>query len=165
MAFCIKCGAQIEDNAPFCPSCGAQQAANPNVNNSFNANYAQQPMNGNYTGQFDPNDIQQNKGLSILSYIGILFLIPLLAAPNSPYARFHTNQGLVLFLADLISGVAIGILSAILIWIPVAGIILVGLISAAVGICLFVFMIMGIVNAATGNPKELPLIGQIKIIK
>ena len=169
MAFCTKCGAQIEDNAPFCPSCGASQGANPNANNNFNANYAPPPagdvMGGDYTAQFDYNDIQQNKVLAVLAYFWILFLVPLLAAPNSQFARFHANQGLVLFLADIASGVVIGILSAILIWIPIAGVILIGLISAAIGICLFVFMIMGIVYAATGKAKEVPLLGKIKIIK
>ena len=170
MAFCIKCGAQIEDNAPFCPSCGAQQqqGGNPNANNNFNANYSQPAgdiVGGDYTAQFDYNDIQQNKVLAVLAYFWILFLVPLLAAPNSQFARFHANQGLVLFLADIASGVVIGILSAILIWIPIAGVILIGLISAAIGICLFVFMIMGIVYAATGRAKEVPLLGKIKIIK
>ena len=42
----------------------------------------------------DPNDVQSNKVMAILAYFGILFLIPLLAAKESAYARYHTNQGL-----------------------------------------------------------------------
>lgn len=175
MAFCTQCGAQIDDNAVICPSCGAQQEkpniANANADNNFNAGFTPPPSpNGNvmgddFTFQYDPNDVQQNKVLSVFAYIGILFLIPLLAAPNSPYARFHTNQGLVLFLADVIGGIAVGILTAILIWIPIVGVILVGLISAVYGIGVFVLIILGIVNAATGKAKELPLLGKIRIIK
>lgn len=163
MAICKQCGAQIDDNAVVCPSCGAQQGGAGNPNAGFTPPPI--PTGNDYTMQFDYNDIQQNKVLALFAYLEILFLIPLLAAPNSPYARFHTNQGLVLFLASIASGVVVGILTFILIWIPVAGVIIAGLISGAVSLCLFVFMILGIVNAVTGKAKELPLIGKIRILK
>ncbi len=148
MAVCSKCGAQIPDNSSVCPTCGAPQQVN-------GANQQQSYVNGgNY---MDPNDVQQNKVMAVLAYIGILFLVPLLAAPNSQYARFHTNQGLVLFLFDI----AVGIVSAIVAFIPFVGLIL----SPLLGLAMFVLMILGIVNAATGNAKELPLIGKIRIIK
>lgn len=170
MAFCTQCGKQLDDNAVICPSCGAQRENNT-ANNNFNSGFTPPPSpNGNvmgddFTFQYDPYDIQQNKVMAVLAYIWILFLVPLLAAPNSPYARFHANQGLVLFLADIAGGIVVGILSAILIWIPFVGVILTGLISTVYGICTFILMIMGIVNAATGKAKELPIIGKIKIIK
>src|SRR6267378_526195 len=50
----------------------------------------------------DSADIEQNKVYAILAYIGLLFLVPLLAAPNSKFARYHTNQGIVLFLATIV---------------------------------------------------------------
>ena len=40
---------------------------------------------------FDSNDVAQNKVMGILAYIGFLFLVPLLAAKDSKYARFHAN--------------------------------------------------------------------------
>ncbi len=152
MAICSKCGGQIDDNVSVCPLCGAPQASNTFVN----------PMpadatGSDYTAQFDPNDIQQNKLMAVLAYIGILFLIPLLAAPNSKYARFHANQGLVLFIVDI----AVGIVSTILMFIPIVGAIIGGLL----GLAIFIFLIMGIVNAASGKAKELPLIGKIRILK
>lgn len=174
MAFCTKCGAQIDDNAVICPSCGAQQEKpndNANVNNNFNAGFTPPPApNGNmmgddFTSQYDPNDVQQNKVMAVLAYFWVLFLIPLLAAPNSQFARFHANQGLVLFLAEIAGGIVIGILTAILIRIPIVGVILTGLISGVFSIGMFVLMIMGIINAATGKAKEVPILGKIKIIK
>ena len=63
----------------------------------------------------------------------------------------------MLFLADIL----VGIVSGILLWIPVIG----WLISVLLSIALLVFMILGIVNAAQGKAKELPLIGSIKIIQ
>ena len=155
MAFCSNCGAQLPDNSAVCPSCGAQQDNNANQQQAYvnqQPNYAN--VNGaDFTGQMDPNDIQQNKVMAVLAYFGILFLIPLLAAPNSRFARFHANQGLILFLAEVILGVI-----AI---IPFVGWILCGLGEIAA----FVFMILGIVHAANGEAKELPLIGKISIIK
>ena len=95
--------------------------------------------------------------MAVLAYIGILFLIPLLAAKDSKFARFHANQGLILFLAGIVASIA----SGILVWIPVIG----WLISILLSIALLVFMILGIVNAAQGKAKELPLIGGIKILQ
>ena len=172
MAFCTQCGAQIDDNAVICPSCGAKtNNANTNANNNFNAGFTPPPSpNGNamgndFTFQYDPYDVQQNKAMAVLSYIGLLFLIPLLAAPNSPYARFHTNQGLILFITDAVGGIIVGILSAILGLIPILGAILVVLITGAYGIGIFVLLVMGIVNAATGKAKELPIVGKFRLIK
>ncbi len=53
------------------------------------------------TSEFDPNDINQNKIMAILAYFGILVVIPILAAKESKFARFHANQGLVLFIASV----------------------------------------------------------------
>lgn len=107
-------------------------------------------------------DIDENKIMAVLSYIGILVLIPLLAKKDSPYAQFHAKQGLVL----LITGVALGVISTVagfIAVIPVIGWIiglLVGLAIFVAGIGLMVIGIMGIINAVTGKMKELPIIGQ-----
>ena len=53
------------------------------------------------TNEYDPNDIKSNKGVSVLAYFGLLFLVPLLAAKDSKFARFHTNQGIVLFILSI----------------------------------------------------------------
>ena len=109
-----------------------------------------------YSASFDQNDIQSNRLMAALSYIGILFLIPLFAAKESPYARFHCNQGFVLFLASLIANFAYRFLRKV----P-----LVGIAAALLSLAVFVLAIVGIVNAAQGKAKELPLIGGIQLIK
>lgn len=158
MAFCNKCGNQLPDGANNCPKCGApvggtQQNAQGFVNNMMNT--------ADSTAQFDPQDIMANKGMSVLAYIGILFLIPLLACPNSRFARYHTNQGLVLFLF----GIAVSIVTAIISIIPFLGWVLGPIIGLAGSIFELVLMIMGIINAAQGQAKELPLIGKISLLK
>lgn len=168
MAFCTQCGAQIDDKAVVCPSCGAQQeGANVGANNSYNAGFTPPPipMGNDFTQQFDPYDVQQNKVFSVLAYFGFLFLVPLLAAPNSPFARFHTNQGLVLFIFDIVGGIAVSIITAIFIWIPIVGGIVITIVSSVVSLGVVILTILGIVNAATGKAKELPLIGKIRILK
>lgn len=161
MAFCNKCGNQLPDGANNCPNCGAP-AGNTQQNTQNAQDFENNMMNTNdTTSQFDPQDINNNKGMSVLAYIGFLFLVPLLACPNSKFARYHTNQGLVLFLLEFALGVVTGILGII----PIAGLIIGGLLSAVGGIFTLVLMIMGIINAAQGQAKELPLIGKITLLK
>ena len=101
--------------------------------------------------------MQRNKGLAVLSYFGLLILIPVFIARNDPFVRYHINQGLVLFLVDIICGILGSIIGAI----PVVG----GIITLALGIVIFVLFIIGIINAVKGEMKPLPLIGGIEILK
>ena len=115
-----------------------------------------------HTATATQKDIDENKLMAALSYLGLLVLIPLLVKKDSPYAQFHAKQGVVL----LIAGVAIGVISTIVGFIAVIPVIgwiiglLVGIAIFIAGIALFVFCIMGIINAFTGKMKELPFIGQ-----
>ncbi len=105
----------------------------------------------------DPADVDKNKIFAVLAYLGILFLVPLLAAKDSSFARYHTNQGVVLFLAAIICSVGGAILSLV----PFVGC----LVMPAVMVAILVFVVLGIINAAQGVCKPLPVIGQFKLIK
>ena len=120
-------------------------------------------MENNVTPTPDAKDVADNKVMAILAYI--FFLIPLLAAKESPYARYHTNQGLILFILGLALGIIFFILSFALALVAPAILGVIGIISWVVNIGVFALMIMGIINAAQGQMKELPLIGKYKIIK
>jgi uncharacterized membrane protein len=89
----------------------------------------------------------------ILCYFGLLLLIPLLVKKDSAFARFHSNQGLVLFIFN--------ILVSVLANIPLLGII-VAIVGSVAGI---IFWVMGLVNVLNGRAKTLPLIGGITLIK
>jgi uncharacterized membrane protein len=115
--------------------------------------------------QFEPADVEANKVMGILAYIWLLFLVPLLAAPDSGFARFHANQGLVLFITSVILGVAGGITSTILGFMPIFGGFLAEMIGLAIWAVGIIFMVIGIVNAANGKAKELPIIGKFKLLK
>lgn len=102
-------------------------------------------------------DVEANKAMAIVGYIlPILFFVPLLSdAKNVPYAKFHANQQLNLLLA----AIAVNIIGTV---IPILGwFIILPLGSLA----LLVIAIMGIINAAKGEMKKLPMIGGFSLIK
>lgn len=92
------------------------------------------------TGNSNQNDQSNTILFSILSYIGILWLIPLLVEKNDKVVRFHVNQGIVLFIFDIIGSIAVGILSAIFVFIPVISFLGV-VIASLFGILCFILMI------------------------
>lgn len=154
MAFCKKCGAELDENAKQCPACGAPVEEEKE---SAEKKFADLNNTADATGEYDSEDIENNKVMGVLAYIGILFLVPLLAAPKSRFARFHANQGLVLFLAEIILGVVAGVLG----FIPIVG----WIVRSVVSVVGLILMILGIVNAASGKAKELPVIGKFKLLK
>ena len=95
------------------------------------------------------------KACGILAYFGILFLIPLLAG-KTELSRYHANQGVILFILDA----ALGDVAGVFAWIPIIKWIIAGVAGLA-GVVLFVFAIMGIVNAANGEMKPVPVVGTL----
>ena len=161
MAYCGKCGTKVDEGVKFCPSCGnpmeapaPEQQAQTQQNTAqadFSAKVTNLNNTADITDQFDKDDIEKNKVMGLLAYI--LFFIPLLAAKDSPFARYHANQGLVLFLA--------AILSSVILIIPILG----WIIAPILSIVITVLAVIGIINALNGKAKELPMIGKFKILK
>ncbi len=103
------------------------------------------------------SDVEANKIMAIVGYIlPILFFVPLIneSSKNSPFARFHANQQLVL----LIAAIVVDIVGSI---IPILGWFIILPIGS---VFLLVVAIIGIVGAAKGEMKPLPVIGGFKII-
>ena len=149
MNYCPKCGLKLPDNAAFCPSCGY------NVDSTGNS--------GEYSYQ---RDVTDNKVFAIMAYIGILVLVPIFAAKESKFAQYHANQGLcvcILWVADM---VVFSILRA-LSWIAFPWVMgtIVSILSSIVSVLIAVLVILGIINAARGEQKELPVVGSWKILK
>lgn len=161
MYTCKNCGAQLTDEARHCPSCGAVREA-ASKSGDFSAKVAQLNNTADTTNAFDRNDITANKAMAILAYFGPLVLIPILAAKESKFARFHSNQGLVLMLAAIAYSIATSILGIIL------SVIRLGFVSSILSILSIGFTVLaviGIINAANGRAKELPIIGKFKLLK
>lgn len=115
---------------------------------------------GDYTNQFSAAEINEGKTLSIIGYLGILFLVPLLALPNNRFARFHANQGLVLLLGWVAASIVVSIIGEL----PFIGLLSL-LLWPVVGIGFLVIMVMAMVSASGGNAKTLPLIGNFQLLK
>ena len=120
-------------------------------------------------------DIETHKGMAILGYI--LFIIPLLAVPKSKFARYHANQGLIVFILGF-SSVFVAIALQAMIWLFRVFLnrmdlyfigALLGCIIWLVSVFLIVFSmamaVMGIINAANGEAKPIPLFGRHTLIK
>ena len=116
------------------------------------------------TEEFEKEDIEKNKVMSVLAYIWWLVIVTIVAAPNSKFARFHANQGLILAIALTVFSILAGILTGVLGWIPVIGWI-VSAVFWLIDAAIFALMLYLIITTAQGKAKELPFIGKFKILK
>lgn len=92
--------------------------------------------------------------MSILAYLGILVIIPLLVAKDDPVVKFHSKQGLVLCVGQVALWVASSMSYSMT----------VGMLAPVVmiaNIALFVLAVIGIINAVKGEQKELPVVGSL----
>ncbi len=126
----------------------------------------------NITAEFDAQDISSNKVLALVSYLGILVLIPIFAAKDSKFAKFHANQGLTLLIGNLALAVVefvVGLILGLTLYkIAIVGSILstlVGLVFWVIRIALFALAIYGIVCAVQGKAVKFPYFDKITILK
>jgi uncharacterized membrane protein len=85
-------------------------------------------------------------GLPLLGYV-----ILLLAKRKTPYASFYGKQGVLVFIAWVVAAVAAWFFD----FVPVVG----ELIGVVLWACVIVLWVVGIVNALSGEVKDLPVIG------
>jgi len=184
MAFCTNCGAQVDEGVKFCPSCGqaiaeeasAEEATGASQQSDQQPQYQQQIQQGvqqgverlnqiaqnvaDETAEMDPADIEKNKTMGGLAYI--LFFLPLISCPDSKYARFHANQGLMLLILVIAANVVSRILHAVLGW-GLRGI--ASLLSTVLFLAVTAIAVLGLINGFTGKAKELPVIGKYRLLK
>lgn len=94
---------------------------------------------------------QNQKLMGILSYLGILVIIPLLTTRQDPFVKFHIKQGLVLVCIE------------VLVWILGSMFWSVWIILNLVNIGTLILSIIGIINVVHKEQKELPLVGHLGI--
>lgn len=183
MKTCPNCNNQLDDNAVFCTSCGAQinnsaeQAANEapkvdaqpaqNVNNAQNyqnnfqappPQYAPAYDPYDHTSEFDAQDISDNKVFAMCVYLlgTIGIIIALLASRNSKFVDFHLRQGLKFVVIEIL----IAIVTVILCWtiiVPIAAGIACAVLTVLEIICFF--------QVCQGKAKEAPIIRSLKFLK
>ena len=132
MAFCGKCGAQVPEGAKNCPSCGATTQTQDQI-----------------------NDIEANKIMAVITYIGVLILVPLITGKykSSPFLKFHFNQAIIFCIGYVLGGV--------IFFIPFIG----GIVSIILNLVIFVLQVISIIHAAKGETKSFPILDKIQIVK
>jgi len=74
------------------------------------------------TGTTPPGSVSPNRGIMlVLAYLGILSIIPLVVEKNDPEVQWHAKHGLVLFIAEIILGIVITMITHVM---PFAGCVL-----------------------------------------
>lgn len=98
---------------------------------------------------------------AILCYflVGIIWYFADENMKKNELARYHAKQGLVLLIASIAVSILFGIIWAIFVFIPMLWF-LITAISWIVWLFFFVVWIFGIVYAATGKLKPMPIIGK-----
>ena len=110
-------------------------------------------------------DVQNNKAIAILAYLSFLVLLPLLAAKDSPFARFHAGQGLTLFITSPAIFVVATILLTIFIFISLTLVFGIYGITCIATLGFLALAIMGTINVINGTKKELPITSKYKFLK
>ena len=170
MAFCHNCGQQLPDNANVCPYCGtAVNAQAAPQQNAYQQAAPQQPVSPTV---MPDQDVQSSRGIAWLSYCGPLFLIPMFVKKDSAYCQYHVKQGATLCAVEIAylitKSILLAIINAIFPGYSFYGYTVHSGVYKVFAILLnlaYIFIvvvsIIGIVNAATGKKKELPLISKI----
>ncbi len=117
----------------------------------------------NRTNEFSKKDIEENKGIAWLAYVGILFIVPMYGGADSPYASFHARQGMLLFIDEII------VLLLVLVANVLAGCGILPEVMRPLRSILYVVFLLstifyvcfGIINTVKGKAKELPIIGRM----
>ena len=108
-------------------------------------------MENQNNSQSQSSESKVDKGnstvMGVLSYLGILVVIPLIMSKKDPFVKFHIKQGLVLAVAEIILWFAIR-----LFWI-------LSPLIALLDLGVLILSIIGIINVIQNKEKELPLVG------
>jgi len=108
-----------------------------------------------------PPEIDEGKTLAAIGYLGILFLIPLLAKKENAFCQFHGKQGAVLFGVEVIGAIVLIILSVVLGFLPCAGWAISLVLWLAFWVCALGLSIWGLVMALKGEYWKMPVIAPL----
>jgi len=160
--FCQYCGKKLPDGE----ACACRQ----NAQRQEPQQQPQQQAPPSYAGS------DNRKIYSILSYIGPLWLIGLLAPPekDDPGVRFHVGQGMMITICMVGLSIIWGILTPISgllsfsspmfvfnpLWFVVSGLISFGIWGGGIALS-----IIGAIGANNGQQKQLPVIGYLAFYK
>jgi len=152
MAHCTKCGAAVADNAAFCGSCGAPQAAPSTaapVASPAVAAAAQSQMSENVAG--------------FLCYLvgwitGLIFYF----IDKRPYVRFHAAQSIVVFGGLHIINIVLGVIFGVSLMMGGFGGFSAGVLFYwLIGVVSFILWILLMIKAYQGERFRVPVAADI----
>ena len=100
------------------------------------------PASGHH---FDQQDIEKHKAVACLSYIFLLFLVPLLTQKESTFAQFHAKQGMILFITWIVVAFILSV-------IPFIG----WMLLPAMNLLFIVVSVIAIVKTLSGEAWTIP---------
>ena len=119
-------------------------------------------MNTDLNDSLNKDEGKSNlKIFSILSYIGIFWIVGLISERDDPVVRFHINQGIIKTVVFSSLWFVIFVVSKILAAISTILLSIVALLWLAYFLIMFVYVILGIINAKNEVQKPLPIIGDL----
>lgn len=137
---------------------------NTQQNQGSNRQKERRNRNTDYSSQFDPKDISENKVTAMAAYLlgPIGIIIALLAARDSAYTAFHVRQALKITVCSIVLEIIAAVL-ALFGMIPLVGIIfkLVLVIICAVWLGVLVLRLIAIAQVCDGEAKEPAIIGKM----
>lgn len=108
----------------------------------------------------DTRDAAENKWIAAIAYLGPLVFVALLLGRQSPFARYHLNQGLVFAITWIVLWIVGLVTDVFLTFIPFIG----WIIGACIPLTLFIgwviLAVTGVLNAVNGRVLPLPGIGK-----
>lgn len=108
------------------------------------------PDTTGHAAGYDAQDIEKNKAVACLSYIFILFLVPLLTEKGSKFAQFHAKQGMTLFIFWVVVDFALTL-------IPFLG----WMLLPIVNFLLIIVSVIALVKTLSGAAWEIPVVSDL----
>lgn len=105
----------------------------------------QTPPQAPETPKANEDDVKDAQAVTYLSYIGLLFLVPMLVKKESKFAQFHAKQGLVLTIGWFLGSFLYFLMG----------------LGALVHLFIIILSIVGLINVSKGEMKKLPIVGDI----
>lgn len=186
MKKCPKCNKTLGARDKFCKNCGEpltkeekrkQKKDQTEIFNKIGDNIEKILDTEDTSKDYSKKDIENNKGLAIISYIGPLSIVSYLKKDESEYTKYHAIQGLNLFIIWCVYAVISILLRKIKITKTcnvVGGFVLncervtpwwISFPLDIIAFILLVINIIGLVYAILGKAKKLPVVEKIDIVK
>ena len=109
-----------------------------------------------------PDTVVEDRIFAALSYVSILFIVPLILKNENEDIHFHAKQGLVLFGAEVAVWFVLLLLDSFLAALfPAGELFLIRILGALAWLAFMGLSIAGVYAAARGRRWEMPFIGKI----